>query len=453
MPGAGEDERRHKRARRTADASGREIARHADGDHATVDGAPAATPKTATPNTAPHDAGTTSAAPPDSRASARIPHQQAPRIEPAQGVTPVPDPPRVPHSRRGDADPVTGDPHPTRRGEQDVPAQPTAGRRDIAAGPTAPTPDPLPHGSQAGGAHSRRALSQGAAVGPEAALAGAVRDLLGSADPTPGAVDELARLARLGRQAAERHAVLAARVDELGAAAERAELLRRELAERLEDEQLETATTEQECAVARAENDRLTAEVARLRGRLAALGQASEAWSSGEAGEPVDVEDRPASFEELLARIGELAHLAFTGSREATLELDGYDTMGTWAAKTWDALVALDDYARASHAGRCSNGVHGYLKQLPDGCRGFSDRRHASDESETVKNTARYARERTFPVPKIVSPTGELFMGAHFKIARSGSVSPRLHYFDDTAHTGRIYIGYLGKHLNNPHTN
>jgi hypothetical protein len=44
-------------------------------------------------------------------------------------------------------------------------------------------------------------------------------------------------------------------------------------------------------------------------------------------------------------------------------------------------------------------------------------------------------------------------MGAHFKIARKGLVSPRMYYYDDAGQTEMIYVGYLGKHLPNAHTN
>ena len=44
-------------------------------------------------------------------------------------------------------------------------------------------------------------------------------------------------------------------------------------------------------------------------------------------------------------------------------------------------------------------------------------------------------------------------MYAHFKIAQYKLVSPRLHYFDDTHRSGKIYVGHLGPHLPTKQTN
>ena len=60
---------------------------------------------------------------------------------------------------------------------------------------------------------------------------------------------------------------------------------------------------------------------------------------------------------------------------------------------------------------------------------------------------------REFPVPAELAPDDTVFMGAHFKIARKGLISPRMHYYDDTGQSGKIYVGYIGKHLPNAHTN
>ncbi len=121
--------------------------------------------------------------------------------------------------------------------------------------------------------------------------------------------------------------------------------------------------------------------------------------------------------------------------------------------KIWDAFGALEDYAHAVLEEKFDGNVHSYLSATPAGLRTFSATRHATDESAQVRNTPKLAALRTLPVPTEVDSTGTIFMGAHFKIAQSGIISPRLHYHNDVRGTGRIYIGYIGKHLRNSQTN
>jgi hypothetical protein len=75
----------------------------------------------------------------------------------------------------------------------------------------------------------------------------------------------------------------------------------------------------------------------------------------------------------------------------------------------------------------------------------------ARDESQTVRNNPKWRREREFPVPKAVCASGMLFMGSHVRVGASavGQISPRLYFYDATAQTGMIYVGYLGRHLTN----
>ncbi len=61
----------------------------------------------------------------------------------------------------------------------------------------------------------------------------------------------------------------------------------------------------------------------------------------------------------------------------------------------------------------------------------------------------RWGEEREFPVPSDVSPDGRIQMVAHFKVAQNDTFAPRMHYYDDTKGTGKIYIGYIGRHLTN----
>jgi hypothetical protein len=273
-------------------------------------------------------------------------------------------------------------------------------------------------------------------------LAHAVRAVFGTDRVDTATITELGRLALVGRDTEANEVRRAARAAELQSRLVKEEETRQELAKRLEDEQLEHAQTSSELLVA----ERL---VQKLRTTLTLAGQAELAWTA-----PADDGDaHPSSFDDLLERLPELSLVRFTGDKDIALGLDQHDPMGRWAAKAWDALVALQDYARASADGRCERDVAGYLRHTPAGCRGFSVNRHASDESDDVRNNPRYAGLRLFPVPLPVAAAGRVFMGAHFKIAQSGTVSPRLYYWDDSAHTGRVYVGYLGPHLHSKRTN
>lgn len=213
------------------------------------------------------------------------------------------------------------------------------------------------------------------------------------------------------------------------------------LRERLEDEQLAHAETFDEGVLAQE-------QIRRLRHQL----QESDHTNYARP-EPPQRTSRPTSYDELLVEIGRLKYLTFTGSAELLLSLEHHDPLFTWGGKIWDVLCSLEDYGRASLEGRCDRDVEGYLRHLPDGCRGYSANRHARDESAHVRGNERLHRARVFSVPEAVSADGEVYMGAHFKIAQSGQVSPRLHYFDDTAGSGLIYVGYIGPHLPTKRTN
>lgn len=120
---------------------------------------------------------------------------------------------------------------------------------------------------------------------------------------------------------------------------------------------------------------------------------------------------------------------------------------------TWSILVALNDYARFKAEGAEIPGVQAYLESPPPGGHTYLPGRHARDESESVKNNPSFAAPRTLVVPTKIDPTGTAFMGAHFRIAKHGLVSPRLHYLDATAVAGKIIVGYIGPHLPNTQTN
>ena len=211
---------------------------------------------------------------------------------------------------------------------------------------------------------------------------------------------------------------------------------------RLEDEQLDHAQTQADLLNAKLELDR-------LRGVLARSGRVDKTRAA------MAVAQSPGSFAELLERLDDhvLSRVVFTGDPKYALELDDHDPLGTWAARAWDMLRVLDGYAAARHRGDFSKGVHAYLVHTPPGQPGYAPGAHSTQESDSTERSPRLRKLRVLPVPREVRPDGAIFMGAHFKIARKGLVSPRMYYYDDAGHTEKIYVGYIGRHLPNAHTN
>lgn len=258
-----------------------------------------------------------------------------------------------------------------------------------------------------------------------------------------GLVDRLRDLLTEGRAAVRGNREMSRRVAALQDVVDEIEDNRDQVRARLEDEQLDHAETQAELLEEKAEADRLRAALARV-------DRTGEAWTT-----VAEAPQSPASFAELLERLddGTLPGVVFTGDTRPTLDLDEYDPLGTWASKAWDILRVLDGYADARRTGEFTQGVHAYLSQTPPGSPGYSPGAHASQESDSVEQSAKFSKLRMLPVPPDIDADGIIFMGAHFKIARRGLISPRMHYHDGTAKTGIVYIGYIGRHLSNPHTN
>jgi hypothetical protein len=262
----------------------------------------------------------------------------------------------------------------------------------------------------------------------------------------PGGPDDMtARFRELlaeGRGVLRGHQEISRRLAALQDMLEAVEDARDLLRARLEDEQLDHAETQAELLKAKLELDR-------LRGILSRAGRVDHTRAAAAAAQS------PGSFAELLGRLDEhvLARVIFTGDPKDALELDDLDPVGTWAAKSWDVLRVLDGYAAARHRGEFSKGVHAYLGHTPPGRPGYPPGAHSTQESEPVERSSKLRKLRVFPVPAGLHPDGAIFMNAHFKIARKGLVSPRIYYYDDASETGMIYVGYIGRHLPNAHTN
>ncbi|MFG2980713.1 hypothetical protein ACGFYQ_05560 [Streptomyces sp. NPDC048258] len=186
------------------------------------------------------------------------------------------------------------------------------------------------------------------------------------------------------------------------------------------------------------------AQVRVLQNRLLVLNAGEAAYTPIEPG-PAE----PASFAEILGRIDAMPHVHFTGARKVTLELDDQAYGSSWGRMTWDALLALRDYADAAAGGETSRDFKQWCEDVPDGKHAISPRKIVRDESKSVKTKTDWRRERTFPVPVDVDPTRKVFMGAHIRIGGGNTVAPRLHYYDASCTTHGIFIGYIGPHLTN----
>ena len=144
-----------------------------------------------------------------------------------------------------------------------------------------------------------------------------------------------------------------------------------------------------------------------------------------------------------------LTFVEFTGNLDNVLEVDRRYQSGLYARTLWLYVRVLHDYAKAKSQGDFSGNVHMYLND--DRIEGTKcpPTRHASRESDTVLHNANWSSERIFPVPVEVESSGTALMDAHFKPTYRDTFAPRMHYYDDTAPgaTGKVFIGYIGKHL------
>lgn len=221
---------------------------------------------------------------------------------------------------------------------------------------------------------------------------------------------------------------------------ERAQERSEELQQDFEFRGLELADAEKSTAKLEDEVRYLRRELAKV-GKSAFLPTEADSWQS------------PEDIGELLLRLDPKlgdpisARVVFTGSADLAREVDARDQSGLYVQRTWEVVRTLVEYVDCRLSGAFAGNVHSYLQSDEHDFFKVSPTRHAP--FETKQTLDQWGRERLFPVPADVSPKRVELMDAHFKIAQDNSFAPRLHYFDDTDRTGKIYIGYIGRHLQN----
>lgn len=271
-------------------------------------------------------------------------------------------------------------------------------------------------------------------------LTDGVSSLLGRV-PSAESLRSVFELARHGKASQTHLPQLESRLDELTLENERLIEERDAKQEKVEDYQLELAEQIDEATD-------LQDLVTHLRKRLLQGGLAEAAY------EPVPADGRaqpPENYDELLRAISEkLSRVVFTGDAAKCQELQQHDPLASWAAKAWSALLALDGYARAKAEQGFTGSFHTYLDSDSVDGRKISQKSYKASESETVAN--QWRNERVLPVPRTIHPKGEVYMEAHIALGTKRSISPRLYFYDATGRDGKVYVGYIGRHLTNTKT-
>ncbi|WP_182885190.1 hypothetical protein [Microbispora sp. H10885] len=196
---------------------------------------------------------------------------------------------------------------------------------------------------------------------------------------------------------------------------------------------------------------RMTERVRHLERKLAETGQSVYGIALGD-----DLFEPASLMETLIEARQRLTHVVIGDTDAAATRLDLHHPALSriWAAKAWDALRALDDFARARSSCQFAGGFYDWC------ATGSADRLTipvgmlSMRESQSVANRPKFSAPRTFAVPREVDPSGRLLMEAHVKLRPVGYPAPRLYFHDDSGGaTGKIWVGYVGDHLPNTRTN
>lgn len=211
--------------------------------------------------------------------------------------------------------------------------------------------------------------------------------------------------------------------------------------EQLTDTREDRDLLELELAEATRDVDKLRRRSMWLKGQIAAQG-APLAVVHEEVAVPESVAEVVLLARKMLDRV-------VVGPTDAqAAELDVHSGASLYAARAWDALVALDAFAAARSASTFAGSFRQWCLEANLGTAAFSAQAVALGESETVDTSPSLYAKRVFPVPADVSADGQQYMPSHIKLVRRGEAAPRLHFHDDAGgHTGKVYVGYIGPHL------
>lgn len=129
-------------------------------------------------------------------------------------------------------------------------------------------------------------------------------------------------------------------------------------------------------------------------------------------------------------------------------KLAPYPQSSAWMNKTMQALRTLSNYAEDRERSGEPDQLFNYVRR-PEGRSQIAAGLYRADESNVTKKNAVWFSERVFEVPTWVSADGRAFMGEHIVIGGGSHPAPRMHLLDATNIDGKVYVGYVGEHLQN----
>ncbi|WP_308466294.1 hypothetical protein [Rathayibacter soli] len=227
--------------------------------------------------------------------------------------------------------------------------------------------------------------------------------------------------------------------------------------ERAVDLQLELDDLSLDLADAADEAEAARRRIEYLQRQLRDAGRYAEAYAEPDKDAVWGAPDSIVELVERLQPSSSSPHMAsslviFTGDVAAAEEVQKRDQLGRYCSAMWEYVHVLYDYASLKASGAFSGSVRMYLIDESVLATKCPPQRHAAKESDTVLSNASWRAERILPVPTSIAPTGRTLMEAHFRPTHRDAFAPRMYYYDDTDNSGKIYVGYIGKHLTNTKT-
>lgn len=137
----------------------------------------------------------------------------------------------------------------------------------------------------------------------------------------------------------------------------------------------------------------------------------------------------------------------------ADLEAHEPGAQRRWAERTLNALRTMDAYACAKRDGDRPFVGNFYMFCQSEAGASVPVASIKLSESRHLMQHDRLVAQRYFPVDAALDPSGRLLMESHLRLQKRGNPAPRLYFYDDSmGPTGRVHVGYVGKHLDNTHT-